>query len=532
MSAALVGTRQLVRLALRRDRIILPIWILVLSFLPASTAKLYHELYPTEAARQALISGAGKNPSISVIYGPAFDLSTPGGFASWRYTGVIAVLIGLMAIFTVTRHTRAEEDTGRLELLGSTVVGRYAALTAAVLVSAGTSLVIGLLMAFSSIGAGLPAAGSFAMGLGLTLVGWTFTGVAAVCVQIAEFSRTANGIGSAVLGVTYLLRGAGDSSTDATWLSWLSPIGWAQQVRAFAGERWWVLPMTLVFAVAIGSVGYWLLPRRDVGAGVLPARPGPAVAAPGLRSPFALAWRLQKGTLIGWTSGMLLVGAMFGSLASGMGDLIGDSPQAKEIFQRMGGAQSIVDSFIAGMGGMFGIFAALYAVQAVLRMRTEETAVRVEPLLATNVSRLSWVGSHLVFPIVGPAVILAVGGFGMGLMHGLRVGDVGGQLPGALGGALAQLPAVWVVAGISAVLFGLFPKYAMAAWAPIGLFVLITMFGPAVNLSQAIMDVSPFTHIPKLPAAELTMTPLVWLTGIAVVAVAAGMAGFRRRDIG
>lgn len=100
------------------------------------------------------------------------------------------------------------------------------------------------------------------------------------------------------------------------------------------------------------------------------------------------------------------------------------------------------------------------------------------------------------------------------------------------GAAAAQLPAVWVVAAAAVLLFGFVPTYSTAAWAVAAMFALITMFGPIVQVSQAVLDVSPFQHVPKFPGAEFTATPLLWLSAVAVAGLAVGLAGFRRRDIG
>lgn len=529
---SLVGTWHLTRLALRRDRVILPIWIVLLSIVPASTVSTYAQFYPTAASRAALAAGAAANPSFGLLYGPAFDLGTAGGFIAWRMGGLLALLIGLMAVFTVTRHTRAEEDSGRAELLASTVVGRYATLTSAVAVSAGASLLIGVIQVVTLIGAKLPAAGALAFGAGIALAGLVFTAVAAVAVQLAEYSRTANGIGTAVVGVAFLLRGAGDSTSDAHWLSWLSPLGWPQQLRPFAGERWWVLVLPVAATLVIGAVGYALLPRRDFGVGLIPPRPGPAEAAPSLRSPFALAWRLQRGPLLGWVIGLAVGGAVFGSIASGITGLVGQTEQTKEIFERLGGTDAIVDAFLSTMVGLFAMLASLYGIQATLRMRTEETAVRLEPLLATRVGRLRWAGSHLVFAFLGTALLVLVGGVLLGLTNGLRAGDVGGSVGHLLPAVLVQVPAAWVVIGLSTLIFGLLPKFTGASWAVGALALLISLFGPVVNAPQAVLDVSPFQHPPKLPGQEFTATPLVWLLVVAAAALAAGLAGWRRRDVG
>ncbi|PPK65901.1 ABC transporter permease [Actinokineospora auranticolor] len=530
----LTGTGPLIRLALRRDRVILPIWILLLSVIPASTVKAYEQLYPTLADRMSLNNGTATNPSVAVLYGPAYDLTTPGGWIAWRYGLFIALFVALMAVFTVTRHTRAEEDTGRLELLGSAVVGRFAALTAGVVVAGGASVLIGVITSAGLVGAGLPAAGAFTLGLGIAGAGLVFTAIAGVTAQLTEYSRSANGLAICGIGVAFLVRAFGDSTASAHWVSWLSPLAWPQQAKPFIDDKGWVAPLAVVVAVVVAAVAYALVPRRDIGAGLFAGRPGPANAPRSLSSPFGLAWRLQRGSLLGWAIGFVVMGVIFGSLADGITGLIGNSEQVREIFARMGGTQGLVDAYLSAIVGLFGMLGAVYAVLATLRMRTEETAGHAEPVLAAGVSRYGWAASHLVFAVVGPAVLLVIAGVSAGLGHGVHAGDLGHQISHTLSASLVQLPAVWAVAAVAALLAGFLPQVSTpASWAVVGVAVVIALYGPAVGLAQAVLDVSPFVHVPKLqPGTDFNATPLLWLTGVTVVAAATGLFGFRRRDIG
>jgi ABC-2 type transport system permease protein len=167
----------------------------------------------------------------------------------------------------------------------------------------------------------------------------------------------------------------------------------------------------------------------------------------------------------------------------------------------------------------------------VLRLRTEETGQRAEPLLATATGRLRWASSHLLFALLGPAALLGVAGFAAGLAHGLDTGDPGRAVPRVLGDALAQLPAVWLVAALALALFGLVPGLTAAgAWAGVALCALVTLFGAALGLEQWAMDVSPFTHIPKI-GEDFTAVPLAWLVLLAAGLSALGLAGWRRRDL-
>lgn len=532
--SALAGTGALVRLGLRLDRVRLTIWIGALSALVLSTASAIAGLYPTAASRQQFAAGVGANPALRAIVGPPFDLSSVGGLTAWRTGATAVVLVALMNVLTVTRHTRAEEEAGRLELVGSTVVGRHAPLTAALVVVLSADAVLAVLVAAGLVGLGLPPSGSIALGLALAAAGAVFAAVTAVSAQLTESGRTASGIASAALGLSFLLRAVGDSATEdgPTWLSWLSPIGWVQQSRPFAGERWWVFGLTAALAAVLVAGAYVLVGRRDLGAGFLPPRPGPAGAAPGLRSPFALAWRLQRGSLAGWAVGSAVLGATFGGIAQDIGDLLGDNPQLVGILAALGGQEGIVDAYLASTLHIVGLLAAAYAVQATLRLRSEEVAQRAEPLLATMVRRSEWAASHLGIALLGAAAVLLATGLAAGVVHGLRVGDVGGQVPRLVVAALAQLPAVAVLAGIALALFGLAPRFTIAAWAAVVALLVVQQLGPILQLDQWVLNVSPFTHIPNLPGGRLTAAPLFWLVAATAALVAAGLLGFRRRDVG
>ncbi|MER5338361.1 ABC transporter permease [Micromonospora sp. NPDC002717] len=524
---SLTGTRALVRLALRLDRVRLTVWVLGLAVMPMATAANYFKLYPTEESLRA-VSGVLTNPSLVALSGPLFDVSI-GGLTAWKIGVTEFILVGLMSLLTVVRHTRTEEETGRLELIRATVIGRHAPLTAALLVTALANLAIAVLIALGLMATGLPAAGSVALGVATGLVGMLFAAVAGAAAQLTESARAATGIASAVLGGTYLLRAVGD--TGPTWLSWLSPTGWALHLRPYAGERWWVAALFVVGAAAFVMVGYALADRRDVGAGLLPERPGPVEASPALRSPFALAWRLHRGLLLGWTVGLALTGAAMGGAAAGIGDLKSPNQQLTDILTRMGGRSGLTDAFLAAIFGITGMVTAAYTVQATLRLRQEESSGRVEALLATRVSRLRWAASHLAFALLGTALLLAVSGIAGGLMYGAQVHDVGGQVGRLLGAALVQLPAAWVLAGFGTALIGLTPRLSSLAWAALILSVLLVELGALFGLNQWIVDLTPFAHVPKLPGSAFTVTPILWLTAIAVALGAAGLAGLRRRDM-
>ncbi|HLF59547.1 MAG TPA: MprA protease, GlyGly-CTERM protein-sorting domain-containing form [Acidimicrobiia bacterium] len=528
----LVGTGHLIRLIARRDRFRLSVWVLVLALLAVGTASAFIGLYPSEIERQVLANTIASNPAIVAFLGPVYDTSI-GGLTAWRVGVIGSVLIGVMAALTMIRHTREEEETGRRELLGATVVGRNAPLTASLIVTAGAGLVLGVLCAAGMIGLGLPIPGSVAFGLGYACVTAVFAGLSGLAAQLTQGAGAARGIAIAMIGASFLLRLAGDGGTASGlgWLSWLSPVGWFTQLRPFAEERWPVLGLSVGLALLATLGAYWLAARRDVGAGVVQPRPGPASAAPSLSSPLGLAWRLHRPSLFGWTLGLCFVGSVYGSIADSVGGFLGDNPQLTEIFERLGGEAGITEAYFATAMGILALIATAYAVRSALRLRVEEESLRADSVLATTTPRLRWAGSHLVFAVLGPVLILALSGVIAGAIYGSFIGDVAGQVPVVLEAAMIQIPAVWVVVGIAVALFGLAPKLSEAVWGVLVAFFLLGQLGRILQFPQWSLNLSPFSHIPALPAAELTMTPLLVLTSLAVLLVAIGLAGFQRRDV-
>ena len=530
----LTGTRVLATLAVRRDRIGLAAAVYVITAGVAGTAWALKRLYPTPAGRAALAGTAGANPALRFLYG-RLDGTSLGSITTWRYGVWAGLFAALMAIFVVIRHTRADEEALRAELVGSAAVGRQAPLVAALITAAAGVLAVSVLLCAVLPLTGLPAAGSALLALGIGCCGLAFTGIAAVAAQLASAARAARGIALGVLGVAFVLRGVGDSAgaSGPSWLSWASPLAWIQLARPFAASDPWVLALPLAVGAAGTALAFALADRRDLGAGLLPDRPGRATASALLRDPFGLAWRLQRAALAGWTIGYVFLFAICGAAAKGIGQLFGTSSTLEREFTRLGGQAAITNAYLAALMLLAGLVASGYAVSVILRLRTEETGNQAELVLATATGRIRWALSHIAVAVVGSALLLAVAGVATGLGYGLRIGSAGSQAATMTGAALAQLPPVLVLAGVAIAVFGLWPRACVpAAWTALGLVVVISLFGQALQLSHWILDVSPFTHAPRLPGGPVQAAPLLWLCAVALALSAAGLAGLRRRDIG
>jgi ABC-2 type transport system permease protein len=533
-AGALTGTGALTRLALRRDRVMLPAWVYVVVAGVAANAFTFARLYQTAASRASLVSSGRDNPALIFLYG-RLNGDSVGALTAWRYGVWGALFAALMSVFLVVRHTRGDEEAGRLELVRSARIGRHAPLTSALAVAAGANALLVALLCLVLPALGLPGAGSAALALATGTCGLAFAGVGAVAAQLTGGARAARGLAIGVLGAAFLARAVGDAAGAGgpSWLTWALPLGWTETLRPFAGERWWVLALPVALFAGGSGLAFALASRRDLGAGLLRDRPGRPGAPAALRGPFALAARLQWPALAGWSAGYAVMFAVCGAAAKGIGSLVGGNGGLAREFTRIGGQAAIVNAYLAALMLLGGLVAAAYGVSAVLRLHTEEAAGRADPVLAGSVGRVRWGLSHLAVAGAGTVFLLAVAGAATGLGYGLAAGGAGPETTRMLGAALAQLPAAAVIVGLAALAYGAAPAAcAGIAWTAVGLAVLLNIFGPAFQLSQWVLDVSPFTHVPRLPGGPVTAAPLAWLSLIAVALGAGGLAALRRRDIG
>jgi len=526
----LEGTGTLIRLALRRDRVLLPAWISVLVLAVMSTARATVDLYPTIASRLEAAKAVNDSPSLVAMFGRIYDPTSLGALAMVKWVAFGGAAAAVLAGMITVRHSRAEEEAGRLEILGATIVGRRAPLTAALVVAGITSVALGALCALGLMTTGLPTAGSVAIGSEWAGIGLAFAAIAAVSAQLARSSRNATGLTIAVLGLSYVVRAVGDSTEGLRWLTWASPFGWMHHVQAFAGNHWPVLFLLAGFALGVSAAAFALGARRDLGAGLLPDRPGPARAVRHLCSPLGLAWRLERGALLAWTCAFVLLGLVVGGVAGNVGSFLNTS-SSRDMIRRLGGEKGLVDAYLAAELGVVGVVIAAYGVHAALRLRAEEISGRADEMLATGVGRMRWAGSQLFMAVAGTTALALTAGFAAGIARAVQTGRALDALD-IVGGAVVQLPAIWVVVGIVAAAFGIGARFAVAGWVALVLFLLLGEFGPLFRLPRRIIDLSPFAHVPKLPGSAFAATPIVTLLGAAVVLTAAGLTAFRARDIG
>ncbi|WP_431899567.1 ABC transporter permease [Nonomuraea sp. bgisy101] len=522
-SGHLTGTGAMVRLALRRDRIKLPIWVLAITVL---VPRFYYAATTAVVPTPEALAEATELIQVSfmrVLAGPFFDAEavTTQKYFLAAYWVEFLLAAALMNILLVTRHTRAEEQTGRAELIRAAVVGRHAQLTAALIVALLGDAALAVFTAVAAISIGFPTGGALLFGASLAAAGLVFAAVAAVTAQLTEYARGAGGLAGAVLFGAWILRGAGAmQSQEGGPLFWLSPIGWSQQARVLAGDRWWPLGLSALLAGLLVAGAYALASRRDLAAAFVAPRPGRATAPSWLRSPFTLALRLQQGAIGWWGAAFVTVGLVLGGMTGGM------STTALPIFA----GADFGRAWLSLMVFTGSLYTGVFAVLSVLRLRAEEVRGRLGPVLAGPTGRSTWLGSSLLVSALAVVVLLAVYGLALGAGAAASSGDpaLAGEVVRA---CLLRIPEVLVLLAVPAALLGLAPRAISAAWVVLVYSAFVQILGPYWRVQGWLVNTSVLSHLPWHPLGAFAPVATVVLVALAAALTALGLYGMRRRDL-
>ncbi len=520
------GLRTMLGIAAHIQRRKALMWVLVLGASMIATAASIAALYDAPAKIQSYADAVTSGSALMAINGQVEGIDTLGGVIQDEFGFLAAFLLPLVGINLVARATRLEEESGRLELLLGGRIARHEPTLAALLVATATILATTVLFAVGLTVTGVPLAGSVLYALSLGALAFVFAGLAALIAQLTLHSRGVYLWSLIVLVASYVLRGVGD--VTQTWVTWLSPLGWAEKTAPFGEQRWWVLAIPLAGGLALGGVALWSAARRDLASAMVRGGAGPERAAARLRGPVGLAIWIHRPATLGWLAGAVLLTGAMGALGQQLVDAMAANPALAEAIGIT--PRAPVDGFIALTQLYLAVIAAGYLVQAITTLRTEEADGRLETRLSGTLSRVRWLGSHALVVVGGLLVIVLGASLVLGLATALSVGDTA-ELGATLGSGLAYLPAELVLAALALALYGIRPRLLGFAWVGFAVMMFIAFLGPGLKLSQWALDLSPTTHVGNPPLGAVQTTALLLMTGIAVVVTTVGFAAFRRRGV-
>lgn len=534
------GFGSLLRERLRRDRWQVAMWTIGTALLAYLTYTGVTQSYGTEQDRANLLATAMANPVIMLFRGLPSG-ADEGAFMLFLIFPFLCMLAAFMSSFLAVRHTRAEEESGRAELVAATATGRTTALLATVAYGVIANGILAVLTALAFQSVGLAASGSWISGLGAGAVGLVFLGVGLVGAQLFRSPRAANSFGVWILLATFLLAGVGNAigtpsadlqRIESAWPVWLSPFGWAEQSRPFADDAVWPLVLCAGVGLVLAAVAGLLQSVRDIGASFIGERAGRAAARPALATPTALVWRLTWPAILGWAFGGLVTGLLATALATALKGAAADVPSLQAILEALTKNGSLEQGAIVVFFTMLGILAACCAVQIVCRARQEEAGGTAEPVLSAPVDRMRWLAGYVVSGFCGILVVVAAAVVGAVIgLAGQK--DADWSLMGDVlvtGGGQVAAASVFLV--VTALVFVLAPRLTIpVGWTLVVLGMILGLFGALFGLPDWLVHLAPIADAPTVTGDGVELQGLWWLVLAVVVGAAASLGLMRRREL-
>lgn len=491
----------------------------------------------TTAYRKSAKAGGGlmtalaSNPAVRAIYGLPTAITTIGGFAVWRVELFVMLLGAVWMTLATTRVVRGDEENGRLDLVLANPLSLTRSTGASLLALLAVPFLAAVVVGAVLDGSGAQPAGSWLYGLGIGLLVATFLAVAALASQLVPERRRATGLAVGVVFATFVLRMWADGSSSAGWARWLTPFGWVEDLHAFGGNELLPLVPLVLAPVVLVAVAFVVARRRDVGAGLIRADDRKEAGTALLSGPLAFAARRRVGELAGWVAALAVLGVLSGGLAESLVGFPKSQPEATAMLNRMGmGAAVTPAGFVAIMNVFYAVVLAGYGIASVHGDYEDETTSRLDLPYSNRVTRTRWAGSTVVTTVAALAVLTAVLGFATWVASaaahaGLTAGD-------SFASAANVLAVPILFLGLAVLLHGLRPAWAVSVTGilAVGLY-LVDLIGPALSWPTWLVDLSPYHHLALVPAEPAAWTPLAVILGIGLVAGAAGLAAYARRDL-
>lgn len=524
-------TSLLIRFILRRDRLRIPIWLISIAAVTWAVAIAFTDLYSSEMERQAMAETM-KNPAMIAMVGPGYGLDdyTNGAMMAHQMLLFTAIAVGLMSILMVARHTRAEEEDGRIEMIRSLPVGRLSHLSAALIVVSVTNVFLALIVGVGLYSLGIESMdleGSLLYGAALGATGLFFAALTAILAQLSESSRGAMGLAFSFLGLAYLVRAVGDVSNET--LSWFSPFGWILGTEVFVNNIGWPIVLTIGISLILAILALFLNATRDLEAGFLPARAGRIHASPLLQKPLGLAFRIQRTAILAWAVGMIILGASYGSVLGDLESFFSNTELMQELLTPAAGF-SLTEQFIALLMNIMATISTIPALMAMLKLYGEEKKNRTEHVLARPVSRLRLMGGYFFLSFVTAFVMQSLAAIGL-WAAGAAVMEEGLSFGMIYQSAMVHTPAMWIMASTAVLLIGVAPRWSGLVWGYLLYSFMTVYLGGLLNFPDWLGKLSPYGHIPGLPVEEMNWLKVSVLTCIAGVLTAVGFVGYRKRDM-
>ncbi len=526
------GISTYIKLILKRDRLRISTWLVVLVGMTLAVTVAFPNLYASSEDITAILNTLN-NPAMVAMFGPIYGADNYhfGAILSSQMLLFSLLGVSVMSILLVTRHTRKDEELGRLEVLRSLPFGKESTLGATFVVYSLVSLVLGLTIALL-----LPLLnvdqvdwiGSLNYGMALSIIGIYFAAITGLFAQLSQSSRGTLALSFGFLGFAYILRAYGDLSSEI--LSLISPLGLVLRIQAFVTNDWWPIIILLFQSIVIMVVALILNHTRDLDGALLPTRAGRKKASKWLFSPFGLLFRLQRGSLFYWSIGIFVLGVSYGSILGDMEMFLESNEMYRQLISNIGHTGDLVEAFTVMLIAIIAISSSIPTLMMLHKLRHEEQQGRIEHLLGLSVSRLSLILSTLILAIVCAVWFTFIGTLGL-WVAGDAVTESSLSLASFLSSSFSYLPALLMFIGLSVVLIAYLPKWTRIIWMYLTFAFITIYFGGILQLPEWISKLTPLGFIPQMPVDDFDFIQTLLMTMTAIVVIGIGVRRYQKRDM-
>jgi ABC-2 type transport system permease protein len=504
-----------------------------------------------------------RNPAVR-LFGEPVDIVHAGGYATFRLS-LLAPMMGVWALLAASRTLRGEEERGALDLLLSFPRSRLRIAAEKVAAIEAALLLMGLLIGVLAFAGGMLARVDLALsaavlfGLNIALLASVFGALALLLSQFTQERRPAAGMSGAVLGLSFVLTGAGRTLPNGAWAAWASPIHYFELSKPLIPESGANATGMIVLAalsVVLSALAIALFVGRDVGAPVaLPWRLSdreerPATSVPvgswGLRSVFARSLRMLAAPTLWWGFVIAAYTALLTALLNQaqqdvvnfMTSLSQGNPVYAEMIARLMGGDIANSMLLNAIFTLLVVVFAAFALTLANRWAADEEEGRLELLLGTPQSRarviLSRFGAVVVALLVVAGLLftgaaLTAARIGMTLDASRLAQAAFGMVPvGLVVAAVGYLLSGWLrTVAVTGILIGLLlASFLLAFLGP-----LLAFLGPIFHVPKILLRVSIFEAYGAPLVDGLRPANTLGLLAVAAIALAIATVRFARKDI-
>jgi len=561
------NTFKLTKFMLKREKVTSTAWILSMVILNFLILLLMGSALMPDAESVREFMSMLENPALLAMVGPLYNMDADnfGALYTLMMFVFMGITVGIMNIFLIVRHSRADEEAGRYEVLRSLPVGRLAAINAAMLTAVVVNVTMAVLftitmwLGMNIVGDPMGFNAALLWGTTLAAVGLSFAGIAALFSQLSSNSRGASGFSFMAMGLFYFLRAGADASPDDMgFLAFFSPLGISSRTWVYVNNVWWPMLVILGIAAVFTALAYKMCNIRDIDQGLIPARAGNTQGGRLLKTPFGLNFRLLRTSIIVWIVVMFVTGLSYSVVLSDMENFVAGNPFyrdmllgptglldqivvegatteqiAAQINAVLGAAGlSIVQLFANMIGFMMAMIAAIPVLMFILKAKAEEKTARAELIFATPISKTIYLLGFVVIAFMSAILTQVAQAVGLFSMAGSALENPADlPLSFLMQSVLVYVPAIWIMGGITVLLIGLFPRRTGLVWAYYGFTFFAMMYGRMLPDIAWIANLTPLGWVPQLPMDEISWPVLAVKVVLGIILAGVGIIFYRRRDI-